>query len=118
MGAASDAADGTQGDGETAADAARLRAEVDALLLDPRGRFRPRARVLRDAVDGGERVVMQVGEDARGGICVVTAQALPTDGSWLLDDDARPLRLAGARAGHRPEDAQAPCWISVLRAAD
>ena len=118
MGAASDAAGGTHDDGELAADAARLRAEVDALLLDPRGRFRPRARVLRDAVGGVERVVMQVGEDALGGICVVTAQALPADGSWLLDDEARPLRLAGARAGHRPEDAQAPCWISVLRSAD
>ena len=118
MGAASDAEDGAQGAGGMSGDTARLHAEVDALLLDPRGRFRPRARVLRDAVGGGERVVMQVGEDALGGICVVTAQALPADGSWLLDDEARPLRLAGARAGHRPEDAQAPCWISVLRSAD
>ncbi len=114
----SDAGSDARGDGEVPADMARLHAEVDALLLDPRGRFRPRARVLRDAAGGSEWLVMQVGEDAQGGICVVTAQALPHDGPWRLDDTAQRLRLAGARAGHRPEDAQAPCWISVLRPTD
>ena len=118
MGAASDAGDRAHDDGEGAADAARLRAEVDALLLDPRGRFRPCARVLRDTADAREWLVMQVGEDAQGGICVVTAQALPHDRTWSLDGGAQRWHLAGARAGHRPEDAQAPCWISVLRATD
>ena len=115
---ASDTGDEAHGDGTVPADRARLHAEVDALLLDPRGRFRPRARVLRDAAGGHEWLVMQVGEDAQGGICVVTAQALPHDGPWRLDDTGQSLRLVGSRAGDRPEDAQAPCWISVLRATD
>ena len=110
-----DEAGGPQGDDWAQADDARLRAEVDALLLDPRGRFRPRALALRDVGGVRECVVMQVGEDAAGGICVVTSEPLADAVAWTLDDGTR-LRVEGVRAGDRPGDAQAPCWISVLRA--
>ncbi len=117
MGAANEAAGGPPSSGLPQPDEARLRAEVDALLLDPRGRFRPRALALRDASETREWLVMQVGEDAQRGICVVTPDPLPDAPWWSLDDGTR-LRVSGTRAGHRPEDATAPCWISVLRPLD
>ncbi len=117
MGAANEEAGAPPSSGLTQSEDARLRAEVDALLLDPRGRFRPCARVLRGAAGTREWLVMQVGEDAQRGICVVTPEPLPEAACWTLDDGTR-VRVSGTRTGHRPEDADAPCWISVLRPID
>lgn len=108
-------------------DAQRLRAEVDALLLDPRGRFRPRPLMLSDAAgDGTERLVMQVGVGGDGRIRVVTGDPLDDAGVWRVtgldgEGGARDglYRLDDARPGWRPEDADGPpCWINTLAPVD
>lgn len=117
-----------QARGGLARDPLSLRIQVEALLLDPRGHFRPRPLTLQPASGGREQalLVMQVGEHEDGGLSVVTSEPLvpgelfsvraaparsPTDpladGGWYL--------LCSCRPGNRPEDEGQECWISVLR---
>ncbi len=114
--------------GSPARDPLSLRIQVEALLLDPRGHFRPRPLTLQPASGGREQalLVMQVGEHEDGSLSVVTSEPLvpgelfsvraaparsPTDpladASWYL--------LCSCRPGNRPEDERQECWISVLR---
>ena len=109
-------------------DPSSLRVQIEALMLDPRGHFRPRALTLL-ACDGDTDplLVMQVGEHGDGALSVMTSQPLATGGRfrvWLASEQAqeaasamagRRYLLAECRAGHRPEDAGQPCWVSVLR---
>jgi hypothetical protein len=106
-------------------DLSRIVAEIDALLLDPRGRFRPQALTLHD-LSGAQTdgLVMQVGVEGEAGLCLVTDEQL-TPGSLFqvesLSGAAYPVdgtyRVASSRRGHRPEDASMPCWITILNPA-
>ena len=101
-------------------------AEIDALLQDPRGRFRPRTLVLIDAQrPESDRLVMQVGLDEQGRINVATAEALSAATSYWIEaipgasDVPEGLYvLEGTRLGHRPDDVATPCWINTLVPAD
>ncbi len=109
-----------------------LRIQIEALLLDPRGHFRPRTVALQSP--GGrpedELLVMQVGEHADGSLSVVTAEPLAAGQTYRVQvaaDDASPGQgaadaapmgsylLAECRCGNRPEDGSQPCWVSTLR---
>ena len=120
-------------------DALSLRIQVEALLLDPRGGFRPRPITLRPAGAAGadDLLVMQVAEQADGCISVVTSEPLEPGQLFLVGGDAhghehaphgqehaphghghahgREYLLLGCRPGNRPEDGGQACWISVLR---
>ena len=111
-----------------ARDALSLRIQVEALLLDPRGHFRPRPLTLQPA--GGAReqalLVMQVGEHEDGSLSVVTSEPLvpgelfsvraaPTRSPTDPLADAGWYLLCSCRPGNRPEDERQDCWISVLR---
>lgn len=103
-----------------AGDAAGLRVQIEALLLDPRGRFRPRPLTLRalGAADVDEILVMQVGEHDDGTLSVITPEPLPDGGGFDVAGDGAGLGiyvLASCRGGHRPEDGALDCWISLLR---
>lgn len=108
-----------------------LRIQVEALLLDPRGSFRPRPVTLRQAGAAGadDLLVMQVAEQADGSISVVTSEPLEPGQVFLVGGDAhreehaarghghahgREYLLLGCRPGNRPEDGGQACWISVL----
>ncbi len=108
-------------------DALSLRIQIEALLLDPRGAFRPRPVTLRPAGAAGadDLLVMQVAEQADGSISVVTSEALEPGQNFLVGGDgARPdhaqhghepeYLLLTCRPGTRPEDGGQACWISVL----
>lgn len=105
-----------------------LRIQVEALLLDPRGKFRPRAVQLQELA--GERrdarLVMQVGEHADGSFSVVTPEPLVPGECFRVwvdppRDDDDPLAagaqymVTGCRPGNRPEDGSQGCWVSVLQ---
>ncbi len=113
-------------------DALSLRIQIEALLLDPRGAFRPRPVTLRPAGEAGadDLLVMQVAEQADGSISVVTSEPLEPGRRFLVGGDGarqEPSRqghghdpgheclLLSCRPGTRPEDGGQPCWISVLR---
>ncbi len=110
-------------------DAPGLSVQVDALLLDPRGQFRPRALVLRAADDPHveqELLVMQVGEHADGSLSVITNEPLVPGESFQVraseqrsPDDAvargEIYLVCGCRPGNRPEDGGQQCWVSVLQ---
>lgn len=113
-------------------DALSLRIQVEALLLDPRGSFRPRPVTLRAAGTAGadDLLVMQVAEQADGSISVLTSEALEPGQVFLVGGDGhgqdhaahghahahgREYLLLGCRPGNRPEDGGQACWISVLR---
>lgn len=94
-----------------------LEAQIDALLADPRGAFRPRVVCIGE----DEQLAMLVGIGAGGLLCVVTAEPLPAGATLAVapgETDpgfvAGSYRVEGARPGNRPEDAQAPCWINLL----
>lgn len=107
----------------TPPDRAKLIEAIDALMADPRGRWRPQTLALGE-LGGGDarRLVMQVGVDAQGRLCVVTDTPLEAGVRYVIDPvppaDAAPGVYAVhiARPGHRPEDASTPCWINVLEA--
>ena len=112
--------------GLSSRDVLSLRIQIEALLLDPRGHFRPRTLALQ--APGGrpedELLVMQVGEHEDGSLSVVTAEALGAGQVYRVQlsppDDARPMGrylLAECRRGSRPEDGSQPCWVSTLRPA-
>ena len=119
---------GGQPPGGLARDPLSLRIQVEALLLDPRGHFRPRPLTLQPASGGREQalLVMQVGEHEDGSFSVVTSEPLVPGG--LFSVRAAPARsptdpladagwylLCSCRPGNRPEDEGQECWISVLR---
>lgn len=109
-----------------------LRIQVEALLLDPRGSFRPRPVTLRAAGAAGadDLLVMQVAEQADGSISVLTSAPLEPGQVFLVGGDGRgeehpahghghahgrEYLLLFCRPGNRPEDGGQACWISVLR---
>ncbi len=107
-------------------DALSLRIQIEALLLDPRGAFRPRPVTLRPAGAAGadDLLVMQVAEQADGSISVITSEALEPGRRFLVGGDGarqEPAQhgheylLLSCRPGARPEDGGQACWISVLR---
>ena len=105
----------------TSPDRAKLIEAIDALMADPRGRWRPQTLALAEL--GGEdvqRLVMQVGVDGQGRLCVVTDAPLEPGVLYVVDPvppaDATPgvYTVHAARPGHRPEDAATPCWINML----
>jgi hypothetical protein len=100
--------------------------EVDAMMQDPRGWFRPRTLVLTDAMRAEqERLVMQVGQDEQGRIRVATVEALCTGTSYWIESipgasdvpDGLYV-LECAHPGRRPDDAAMACWISTLAPSD
>lgn len=109
-------------------DPSSLRVQIDALLLDPRGHFRPFPLMLRpsdgsDALD--DLLVMQVGEHGDGCIGVVTPEPLVPGACFRVQPAQEPdfgqaappgglYLVTGCRPGHRPEDAGQACWISTL----
>ena len=114
--------------GGLARDPLSLRIQVEALLLDPRGHFRPRPLTLQPASGGREQalLVMQVGEHEDGSLSVVTSEPLvpgelfsvraaPTRSPTDPLADAGWYLLCSCRPGNRPEDERQDCWISVLR---
>ncbi len=106
--------------GSPAHDPLRLRIQVEALLLDPRGHFRPRTLTLQTP-GGDEMLVVQVGEQQDGTLSIVTPEPLaPGERFRVLPLDAAPTQpgrrctLRVCRPGHRPGDAALDCWISEL----
>ena len=102
--------------------AKRWLGEVDAMMQDPRGWFRPRTLVLIDAErPEQDRLVMLVGQDEQGRIRVATAEALCTGTSYWIESipgasdvpDGR-YALECTHPGRRPDDAATACWISTL----
>lgn len=107
-------------------DALNLRIQVEALLMDPRGHFRPRPLTLRSLQ--GEReelLVTQVGELDDGSLSVVTPEPLVPGacfhvGPTPVAAPGRDAPVAGSylvthcRPGNRPEDNSQACWISQL----
>ncbi len=100
--------------------------EVDAMMQDPRGWFRPRTLVLIDAKrPEQDRVVMQVGQDEQSRIRVATAEALCTGTSYWIESipgvsdmpDGLYV-LECAHPGRRPDDVATACWISTLAPSD
>jgi hypothetical protein len=111
-----------------ARDALSLRIQIEALLLDPRGAFRPRPLTLRPvgAAGADDLLVMQVAAQADGSISVVTSEPLEPGQRWLVGGDGtrhehsqhghgHEYLLLSCRPGTRPEDGGQACWISVLR---
>ncbi len=117
-------------------DALSLRIQIEALLLDPRGSFRPRPITLRPAATAGsdDLLVMQVAEHADGAISVVTSEPLDPGQGFVVGGDGSAHNAAThapghardhaheheyvllvCRPGNRPEDGGRACWISVLR---
>ena len=116
--------------GVSGRDPLSLRIQIEALLLDPRGHFRPRTLALQapGARPEDELLVMQVGEHDDGSLSVVTAEPLAAGQAYLVQaaQEAPPQAgaaappmgrylLAECRCGNRPEDGSQPCWVSTLR---
>ena len=118
--------------GVSGRDPLSLRIQIEALLLDPRGHFRPRTLALQ--TPGGrpedELLVMQVGEQEDGSLSVVTAEPLAAgqiyrvqvaaDDALAGEGDAAAVPMGSyllveCRCGNRPEDGSQPCWVSTLR---
>lgn len=96
-----------------------LDAQVDAMLADPRGAFRPRVVAIGDA-----RLAMLVGVGAGGVLSLVTPEALEVGSVVEVEaGDEDPgfvpgrYRVDGGRWGNRPEDSAVPCWINLLAPA-
>ncbi|NNM65820.1 MAG: hypothetical protein HKL99_14660 [Burkholderiales bacterium] len=98
-------------------------AQIDALLIDPRGSFSPQPIALCRAPDfATAQVVTLVTVHDDGALVVVLAEPLALEETCWVEksthsDHAQPgpYLVSEVREGNRPEDTHALCWIHVLR---